>query len=188
MTDRPDNFALEGDALGRRSTSGAVDAVPSGINANPQRREKIAKLPRIAKTRPGYRPHAYSMNQPWLTMSDWPVSAFELKPAKNSAASATVLDRGELAYRLAIDDPSGPDIRAIYGTAALAPLHRVTAHALALFRTPGNFPLKRRGVSKLRLRLRLAAAAIERTRTVIKCAPATQRDGAGSSLHRSSIP
>ena len=40
-------------------------------------------------TRPGYRPHAYSMNQPWLTMSDWPVSAFELKPAKNSAASAT---------------------------------------------------------------------------------------------------
>src|SRR5262252_3755567 len=37
-------------------------------------------------------------------------------------------------------------LRAIYGTAALAPLGRVTAHALALCRTPGNFRLKRRGV------------------------------------------
>src|SRR5262249_45443166 len=45
------------------------------------------------------------------------------------------------------DGPSGPDLRVIYGTAALAPLRRVTAHALALFRTPGNFRLKRRGVS-----------------------------------------
>src|SRR5499427_1724305 len=50
-------------------------------------------------------------------------------------------------YRLAIDGPSGPDLRVIYGTAALAPLRRVTAHALALFRTPGNFRLKRRGFS-----------------------------------------
>src|SRR5215831_4125613 len=49
-------------------------------------------------------------------------------------------------YRLAIDGPSGPDLRVIYGTAALAPLRRATAHALALFRTPGNFRLKRRGV------------------------------------------
>src|ERR1700676_2396566 len=29
---------------------------------------------------------AYSMNQPWVTTSDWPVSAFDLKAAKNSAA------------------------------------------------------------------------------------------------------
>src|SRR5215472_10874215 len=33
-----------------------------------------------------------------------------------------------------------------YETATLAPLHRVTAHAHALFRTPGNFRFKRRGV------------------------------------------
>ena len=47
---------------------------------------------------------------------------------------------------LTIDGPSGAGLRAIYETAALAPPHRVTAHALALFRTPGNFRLKRRGV------------------------------------------
>src|ERR1700680_4250143 len=29
------------------------------------------------------------MNQPWLTTSDWPVSALVLKPAKNSTVSAT---------------------------------------------------------------------------------------------------
>jgi hypothetical protein len=29
------------------------------------------------------------MNRPWLTTSDWPVSAFDLNAAKNSAASAT---------------------------------------------------------------------------------------------------
>src|SRR5262245_38763805 len=29
------------------------------------------------------------MNQPWLTTSDWPVSAFDSNAAKNSAASAT---------------------------------------------------------------------------------------------------
>jgi len=50
-------------------------------------------------------------------------------------------------YRLAIDDPSGPDLRAIYGTAACSALDRVPAHALALFGTPGNFRLKRRGIS-----------------------------------------
>lgn len=32
---------------------------------------------------------AYCMNQPWLTTSDWPVSAFDSKPAKNTAAAAT---------------------------------------------------------------------------------------------------
>src|SRR6266436_9749580 len=32
---------------------------------------------------------AYSMNQPWLTTSDWPVSALVLKPAQNNTASAT---------------------------------------------------------------------------------------------------
>src|SRR5262249_38181126 len=31
----------------------------------------------------------YSMNQPWLTTSDWPVSALVLKPAQNSTALAT---------------------------------------------------------------------------------------------------
>ena len=31
----------------------------------------------------------YCMNQPWLTTSDWPVSALEGKAAKNSAVSAT---------------------------------------------------------------------------------------------------
>ena len=31
----------------------------------------------------------YSMNQPWLTTSDWPVSALVSTPAKNSTASAT---------------------------------------------------------------------------------------------------
>src|SRR5208283_2544547 len=30
----------------------------------------------------------YSMNQPWVTTKDWPVSAFEGKAAKNSAVSA----------------------------------------------------------------------------------------------------
>ena len=29
------------------------------------------------------------MNQPWLTMRDWPVNAFVFAAAKNSAASAT---------------------------------------------------------------------------------------------------
>ena len=29
------------------------------------------------------------MNQPWLTISDWPVRAFEAKDAKKTAASAT---------------------------------------------------------------------------------------------------
>src|SRR5215471_15138597 len=47
---------------------------------------------------------------------------------------------------LAIDGPSGPDLRAIYGTAACSALHRAPADALALFGTPGNFRLKRRGV------------------------------------------
>ena len=31
----------------------------------------------------------HRMNQPSLTTSDWPVSAFDLNAAKNSAASAT---------------------------------------------------------------------------------------------------
>src|SRR5215469_12850182 len=31
----------------------------------------------------------YSMNQPWLTMIDCPVSAFDSKAARNSAVSAT---------------------------------------------------------------------------------------------------
>jgi hypothetical protein len=31
----------------------------------------------------------YSMNHPWLTTIDWPVSAFDLKEARNHAVSAT---------------------------------------------------------------------------------------------------
>jgi hypothetical protein len=31
----------------------------------------------------------YCIDQPWLTIRDWPVNALELKPAKKTAASAT---------------------------------------------------------------------------------------------------
>ena len=34
------------------------------------------------------RPAAYSMNQPWLTMTDCPVNALDSKAARNKAASA----------------------------------------------------------------------------------------------------
>src|SRR5262249_44712812 len=37
------------------------------------------------------RAYSYFMNQPWLTMRDWPVNAFVFAAAKNSAASATSL-------------------------------------------------------------------------------------------------
>ena len=37
----------------------------------------------------GSRIRAYCMDQPWLTTSDCPVSAFDSKPAKNKATSAT---------------------------------------------------------------------------------------------------
>src|SRR5215467_8160939 len=42
-------------------------------------------------------PAGYSMNQPWLTIRDWPVNALVFAAAKKSAASATSLGRRELA-------------------------------------------------------------------------------------------